>query len=65
VAVPIRTTGALEVGTPVTLFTLKGAGWNSFDVSADGERFLAVVPEVVASEQPLTVVLGWTAEIAR
>jgi Tol biopolymer transport system component len=64
-AVPIRTTGALEVGTPATLFALKGAAWNSFDVSADGKRFLAVVPEVVAHEQPLTVVLNWTAEITR
>ena len=65
VAVPIRTTGALEVGTPATLFALKGAAWNSFDVSADGKRFLAVVPEVVANEQPLTVVLSWTGEVAR
>ncbi|HEX2798141.1 MAG TPA: hypothetical protein VHQ44_00570, partial [Thermoanaerobaculia bacterium] len=65
VAVSVRTTPALEVGTPVTLFVLKGPAWNSFDVSADGKRFLAVVPEVVASEQPLTVVLNWTAEIGR
>jgi Tol biopolymer transport system component len=65
VAVLVRTTGALEMGTPVTLFALKGPAWNSFDVSADGKRFLAVVPEVVANEQPLTVVLNWTAEIAR
>ena len=65
VVVGVRTSGALEVGTPVTLFRLKGPTWTSFDVSADGRRFLAVVPEVVASEQPLTVVLNWTAEIAR
>jgi Tol biopolymer transport system component len=65
VAVPVRTRPALEVGTPVTLFALKGPAWNSFDVSADGKRFLAVVPEVVANQQPLTVVLNWTAEIAR
>ncbi len=64
-AVPVRATGALEVGVPVALFTLTGPAWNSFDVSADGKRFLAVVPEVVGSEQPLTVVLNWTAEIAR
>jgi Tol biopolymer transport system component len=65
VAVPVRTAPALELGTPVTLFTLIGPAWNSFDVSADGKRFLAVVPEVVANEQPLTVVLDWTAEIVR
>ena len=65
VAVPVRTTGDLEVGTPAVLFALKGPTWGSFDVSADGKRFLAVVPEVVANEQPLTVVLNWTAEIVR
>jgi Tol biopolymer transport system component len=65
VAVPVRTAPSLELGTPVTLFTLKGPAWNGFDVSADGKRFLAVVPEVVANEQPLTVVLNWTAEIVR
>jgi Tol biopolymer transport system component len=65
VAVPVRTTPSLELGSPVTLFSLKGPAWNGFDVSADGKRFLAVVPEVVAKEQPLTVVLNWTAEIVR
>ena len=65
VAVPVRNEGTLEVGTPVTLFALKGHAWSSFDVSADGQRFLAVVPEVVANEQPLTVVVNWTAEVVR
>ena len=65
VAVQVRTTPALEVGTHLTLFALKGPAWNSFDVSADGKRFLAVVPEVVANEQPLTVVLKWTADLVR
>ncbi len=65
VAVPVRNTGALEVGTPAVLFALKGPTWTSFDVSPDGKKFLALVPEVVANEQPLTVVLNWTAEIAR
>jgi hypothetical protein len=49
----------------VVLFALKGPIWSSFDVSADGKRFLALVPEVVANEQPLTVVLNWTAEVQR
>ena len=65
VAVPVRTAPSLELGTPVTLFTSKGPAWNGFDVSADGKRFLAVVPEIVANEQPFTVVLNWTAEIVR
>jgi hypothetical protein len=28
-------------------------------VSADGKRLLAIVPEVIADELPLTVVTGW------
>jgi hypothetical protein len=38
--------------------------WLEFDVSSAG-RFLAVVSETRASEQPLTVVLNWTAEAGR
>jgi serine/threonine protein kinase/Tol biopolymer transport system component len=60
IAVPVRTAPSLWLGTPTVLFPTPGkAGWTSFDVSPDGKRFLAVVPEVVASEQPLTVVVGW------
>jgi Tol biopolymer transport system component len=62
-AVPVRTTPMLEVGTPVPLFTLQGRAWSDFAVTADGKRFLAVVPQGFAGEQPLTVILNWTAEI--
>jgi len=62
VAVPVRTGASIELGTPRTLFTLQGKyGWASYDVAHDG-RFLAIVPESLSSEQPLTVVVNWTAE---
>jgi eukaryotic-like serine/threonine-protein kinase len=64
-AVPVRTTPMLEVGTPVPLFTYQGRAWTDFAVSADGKRFLAVVPQAFAGEQPLTVILNWTAEVRR
>jgi hypothetical protein len=38
---------------------------DAMSLPAGTRGFLAVVPEVVAKEQPLTVVLDWTAEIAR
>ena len=38
------------------------SAWTDFDVSLDGKRFLAVIPQA-ANEQPLTVVLNWTAEV--
>ncbi|HEX7580963.1 MAG TPA: hypothetical protein VF580_13290, partial [Thermoanaerobaculia bacterium] len=63
VSLPVRTSPSLQVGAPATLFEVtlldvKGAGWNSFDVSPDGKRFLAIVPEVVADRLPLTVVVN-------
>jgi Tol biopolymer transport system component len=68
VSVPVRTRPALEVGRPGVLFQISeklarpgGAShaWQGFDVSPDGQRFLAIVPEVIAEEQPLTVVTNW------
>jgi eukaryotic-like serine/threonine-protein kinase len=64
-AVPIQTAPALQVGTPVSLFQIDPKRvWSQFDVSSAG-RFLAVVSESRASQQPLTVVLNWTAGIGR
>jgi Tol biopolymer transport system component len=66
VAVPIRTTPVLELGTPATLFAVsKRASWGDFAVSPDGQRFLSISSESRGSEQPSTVVLNWPAETAR
>jgi Tol biopolymer transport system component len=65
-SVAVRTTPSLELGTPTALFPLKaGTTWSNFDVSHDGNRFIAVVPEVLAGRQPVTVVLNGIAETAR
>jgi hypothetical protein len=53
------------VGSASPLFTFQGRSWSDFAVSADGKRFLAVVPQAFAGEQPLTVILNWTAEVRR
>ncbi len=61
VAVPVKTVPGLELGTPVTLFLLPGERrWKDFDVTADGQRFLANVPEVSGLEVPISVVTGWS-----
>ena len=68
VSAQIRTgeSQAIDVGSTVTLFAKKGKWpWRDFDVSPDGKRFLAIVPRLMSSEQSLTVVLNWTAEVAR
>ena len=65
-AAPVRTSPSLQIGEPRPLFDLKGrAVWQAFDVSADGRRFLAVVPEVVAARAPLNVVVNWPAAIGK
>ena len=61
VSVPVLTTPALELGAPVTLFAAGSRGWVSFDVAPDGKRLLALIPEVVADEQPLKAILDWSA----
>jgi eukaryotic-like serine/threonine-protein kinase len=66
VAVPIRTAPALELGKPATLFAVPERGaWGDFAVSADGQRLLSISLDSRGSEQPLTVVLNWSAGIAR
>ncbi len=74
-SVPVQTTPSLLLGKPVSLFVWKGEigrrgalerGTSSrFDVSPDGQRFLAIVPEVVVDELPLSVIVHWPAEIPR
>ena len=63
VSLAVRTSPSLEVGGPAILFErtlveVKGIGCNTFDVSPDGKRFLAIVPEVMADRLPLTVVVN-------
>ena len=64
-AVPVQTSPRLEAGKPVPVFGLQSRPWNDFAVSADGKRFLAVVPQAFAGEQPLTVIVNWAAEARR
>jgi Tol biopolymer transport system component len=66
VAVTVRATPTLEVGSPTPLFSFEGRlGWANFDVAPDGKRFLAITRLLFADDQPLSVVLNWTADIKR
>jgi hypothetical protein len=65
-SVPIRTAPALTIGVAVPLFAIPGRWlWRDYDVSPYGQRFLAIVPQVMANEQPVTVVVNWTAQERR
>ncbi len=57
-AVGIHTTPTVTAGKSEALFRTGGRGWRSFDVAANG-RFLAIVKQVMANEQPLNLVLNW------
>ena len=58
-AVPIRTMPSLQIGRPVALFTMAAPQrWAGFGVTADG-GFLAILADISAGEQPLSVLLNW------
>jgi eukaryotic-like serine/threonine-protein kinase len=66
-SVPVSTQPSVRVGTRALLFSAKsllprpyetGA---VFDVFPDGKRFVVAVPEVIANELPLQVVVNWPA----
>ena len=61
--VPVRSIAPLDLGVPTAMFTIDGRGWIDDEPSADGKRFLVVVPEMWSGEQPLTVVMNWTSAI--
>ena len=74
VAVPVRTTPSLAFGAPQPLFAVQRAtkwddaktfdAWSDFDVSPDGTKFLAVVPQP-ANHEPLTAVLNWQLDASK
>ena len=64
-ALPIVTDPTLKTGSPKELFRIAGKPWLNFRVSRDGTRFLAVVPEVAADEQPMTVVVDWPGSVKK
>ncbi|MCM3877436.1 MAG: hypothetical protein NEA02_13605, partial [Thermoanaerobaculia bacterium] len=62
-SVPVRTSPSLQLGAPRPLFQIKGrSAWLGFELSADGTRLLAIEPESVADERPLSVVVSWPAD---
>jgi eukaryotic-like serine/threonine-protein kinase len=64
-AVEIKPGPEFEVSPPKLLFTLSSlTAQGSYDVSADGRRFLQGVSRE-AAPTPVTLVLNWTSEIGR
>jgi Tol biopolymer transport system component len=64
-AVDISTSPAFQAGIPKPLFTMP-AGAGNWDVTADGKRFLAAVPQAQQNTStPITVVLNWEAGLKK
>ena len=59
-AVPTRTIGAFDAGSPAVLFTANPPP-DDYDVAPDGRRFL-FLERALERDVPLTVVVNWTAE---
>ncbi|MGH9531360.1 MAG: hypothetical protein ACRD2Q_03145, partial [Terriglobales bacterium] len=70
-AVPVSARETFETGTPVRLFTTRGRDPVSstdsytYDVTADGQRFLVNRTAKPASVSPVFVVLNWTADLKK
>jgi len=64
-AVDVQTSPAFRAGTPKVLF--QGNYGSSYDVAADGKRFLMIKPPgaAQASTDQVTVVLNWFEELRR
>ena len=54
----------LTIGAPRVLFDIPGT-IEGYDVTADGERFLFVQSPTVQADEPLTLVVNWTAELGK
>ncbi|MBI3666260.1 MAG: protein kinase [Acidobacteria bacterium] len=70
-AVDVRGGAAFDAGPPRALFdTHRGPGdillYSVYDVTADGQRFIVVLPvQKAAVSSPITVVVNWAAELKR
>jgi Tol biopolymer transport system component len=64
-SLPVTTQPSLQTGEATALFTIPGRPWLDFDVSRDGKKLLAIVPEIASDEQPMTVVVNWPGSLKR
>ncbi len=63
IAVPTRTGGGFEAGSPAILFTASPPP-DDYDVAPDGRRFL-FQEKAQERDVPLTVVVNWTSEVKK
>ena len=70
-AVPVRLATSFEAGPPVVLFQthmrqpISAQDLFSYDVTADGQRFLVNTKVEEPNAAPLSVILNWSAEMEK
>ena len=65
VATPVRLAPSVEVGQARSLFRIDPAGWNDYDVTPDGERFLAAVRVPVPDADAIAMTANWFSLLPR
>ncbi|HTO87765.1 MAG TPA: protein kinase [Thermoanaerobaculia bacterium] len=62
-AMPVHLDPDVRLGAPRSLFRVDPSGWREYDVTAGGERFLAVANLPAPDADAITVVVNWPALI--
>ena len=65
IAAPVRLAANVEIGAARPLFRIDLAGWSDYDVTPDGERFLAVANVPVQDADAIAVTANWLSLLPR
>jgi Tol biopolymer transport system component len=65
IGAPIHLASEVQFGAPQRLFRIDPAGWQDYDVTGDGQRFLALVNMPVPDADAITVTVNWTSALKR
>jgi hypothetical protein len=65
IAAPIRLASEAQVGTPQRLFRIDPTGWQDYDVTGGGERFLAIANVPAPDADAITVTVNWSSVLKR
>jgi hypothetical protein len=65
VATPVRLAASVEIGQARSLFRIDPAGWTDYDVTPDGERFLAIVRVPVPDADAIAMTANWLSLLPR
>jgi hypothetical protein len=64
-SVAVKGGASFEFGTPAPIFRNDSIVNDTFDVTADGQRFVAISSAAQTQTAPFTVVVNWTADLKR